>query len=208
MKNNRRKRRGFFRKNKTPRIVRPSYGQRDPCSKKKSSGRAHAQLAPPNPLPSPLNDSSLLPLTFSLNSPREPLLTLYRRISVLDARGESAAASQLGDVQMGPVVDALKATHAITDLELQALIANEKERVTNASVLAELLLPSFTALLETARLAPKQARDSAHSADLAVHAEPQRHASESGQAPAEIADFIDEMLNQQRPPRTRSARAG
>lgn len=112
---------------------------------------------------------------------------------MLREQGDEAEAER---VQSGPFAESLIAlrtpaeTDAAFDQRIEAIFAVERERVANAAVLAELLAPILAARLPLA--APPVAPESLDSRPVARVTRPLPI------APAGIADFIDEMIAQER----------
>jgi hypothetical protein len=117
---------------------------------------------------------------------------VHRRLCFLRTEGRDAEAREVADHEMAAAVaDARRdsGSESEADALLTALIAEGEERVADAVAFAEVLLPMLRRELgspsaESVRAAesPRQRR-----------ARPERH----GEAPG-IADFIDEMLAQDR----------
>jgi len=126
---------------------------------------------------------------------------LCRRICVLDARSETAAAAQL---RAGPLAAALARCRAEGETE-EAISANlaatlhvETERVANAGVLAELMVPLLVGKLGIAG----NTAAGAHSQTVPSTAAKSRHQTPAApRIPGNIADFIDEMIAQEQPTR-------
>ena len=89
-------------------------------------------------------------------------------------------------------------TMGMSDAEIEARVnaiaAAERERAANASVLAELLAPMLAAALPTGQPAPAHAPGSRSAAVAPASAAAPRS------RPADIADFIDDMIALERPP--------
>jgi hypothetical protein len=97
-------------------------------------------------------------------------------------------------VLLGPLIKTFRDRHGIDALSedrLQALLVGEQERVGNAAVLGELLLPM---LVERLRTTPEATRpeDSA-----ATHARPPGRPARRSSAAPDIADLLDGMLAQE-----------
>lgn len=78
------------------------------------------------------------------------IVRLVRRVCVLRERGEAAAAARLEENDFATAVRDLRLAEgpdAVTAEELQAMFAAEEERVANAAVLAELLVPQLRGAL-------------------------------------------------------------
>lgn len=128
---------------------------------------------------------------------------LYRRICLLRSRGLSIEAARLQSTELSRAVGALREASgdgSACEARLNTLFAREEERVANASVLAELLVPMLRDTVVTAA-APRTP-----SGALPRRAPPMRAASPSTPTAAPgIADFIDEMIQQERAEPTASA---
>lgn len=144
-------------------------------------------------------------------SPSREVRTLYRRICVLGATGKIGEANALRVQELEPALKALRESSAVADAQLEAIFATEEERVATAQTLAEILLP----------LLSEKFSASAASAATAYQPAPRAPAADYGPSPADaaatssidsvrdraaspllpgIADFIDEMLTQDREP--------
>ena len=143
------------------------------------------------------------------NFPAPPLAwsdiaRVCRRVCVLRERGQPEEAERLraGELMaMLAVVRTPADSDAAISERLNAIFAVEAERVANAAVLSELLLPALAEkfLLQTKSPAPATAMEPA------LATAPSLPIAEKPAAPraASIADFIDEMIAQEKPP-TRS----
>lgn len=119
---------------------------------------------------------------------------IYRRICVLRARGHSVEAARLQSTELSRAVSTLRQSLAgdpEIETKLGALFALEEERVANATVLAEILLPLLRE--SAAPSAPRAAATAPPSADRRRSSRPPAAAAAPG-----IADFIDEMIQQER----------
>jgi hypothetical protein len=122
------------------------------------------------------------------DSPWSELATLYRRVCLLRARGLGAEADHLAATDLARALTALRpAGRPAGDPELRALFAREEDRVADATVLAEILLPLLREPAAAGASAP---------APAALPARAPRPAA-SAAAPG-IADFIDEMISLER----------
>ena len=123
---------------------------------------------------------------------------LCRRICLLEERGERGAAEQLRAGALAEALLALRPAGGEPDetvgLRLATILAAEQERVANAVVLAELMAPLLReqARAGAAGVAPPVAPGDPN----APTSSPIRSAARA--SPATIADFIDEMLAQER----------
>jgi hypothetical protein len=115
---------------------------------------------------------------------------------VLRERGLNEEAERMRASEVIPMVVALRtdtdSDAAVTE-RLNSLFATEAERVANAAVLAELLLPTLSE-----RLRPPTAP--VLRSEPIITATPVMPAPKPAVRPASIADFIDDMIAQERPP--------
>jgi hypothetical protein len=116
---------------------------------------------------------------------------------VLRERGQSDVAERLRSGELMTLLAAIRAPGesdaAITE-RLNAIFAAEAERVANAAVLAEILVPMLTEQLRplaASSSAPIPVPTSVVAPPLAKPKQPR---------PASIADFIDDMIAQEKPP--------
>lgn len=111
---------------------------------------------------------------------------------MLRASGRAAEADQLYAAELPPLVESARGPEGdslAAQRQCTALLAAEHERVSTAAVLAELLAPLLSARLPP----PAAAREPAHPAFAPAAT------TRASPAPApSIADFIDDMLGQQR----------
>ena len=119
---------------------------------------------------------------------------LYRRVCLLRNLGHGAEAAQI-EPAVSKAVDAIRGSPEGSgnyDAKLRALFALEEDRVASASVLAEILLPMLREMADDGTRRPVCARlvHSARAADTG-----RRRGSVA--APS-IADFIDQMIQQER----------
>ena len=115
-------------------------------------------------------------------------LHLHRRVCVLRATGQQAEAARLERTELSAVLAALPAGDDAA--ALAALFAGEVARVTEAATLAEVLAP-----LLAAQLASKLQPAETGSKRLTREDAP-RIAGPT--APRSVADFIDDMLAEER----------
>jgi hypothetical protein len=107
--------------------------------------------------------------------------------------------------QLEPAIKALRESSAIADDQLEAMFAAEEERVATAHTLAEILLPLLTEripppLSSRPLSSDREAdRDFAHDHAATPAVDSSGDRTRSPMLPG-IADFIDEMLMQDRPP--------
>ncbi|MES2694089.1 MAG: hypothetical protein V4773_11495 [Verrucomicrobiota bacterium] len=131
-----------------------------------------------------------------------------RRICVLRERSDHMEASRLESGALSELIAALRMAGESEEAvgnRLAEIFAVEEERVANASVLAELLLPALTAQLSSA---PAESRKGFP--DTPAPLAPLRLEEAAAPRPptTDIATFIDEMLTQETaPPRARERRA-
>ena len=122
-----------------------------------------------------------------------------RRVCVLRERGRAEEAERLRANELMPMVLAVRMptdTDASVTERLNSIFAIEAERVANASVLAELLVPILAEKLQPS--ATSSAPNVSAAAPLVTPAS--NAAKPPAPRPASIADFIDEMIAQEKPP--------
>jgi len=122
---------------------------------------------------------------------------LYRRICLLRTRGHSLEAARLQSTELSRAVTAVRqsaGSAADCDAKSSALFSLEEERITNANVLAEILLP----LLREFAPAEVPRAAAARSSPSPVSAAEPKPVARTPTTPLGIADFIDEMLQQER----------
>lgn len=128
---------------------------------------------------------------------------------MLEERGEKAAAEHLKTSALAEALHAVRTTSGEPaeeiDHRVEAIMAHEQERVANAAVLAELLVPLLRQPVDPAAgraSSPDVALSAVSGASVAPfagdEAEGSGRSSAPRAAPANIADFIDEMLAQER----------
>jgi hypothetical protein len=146
-------------------------------------------------------------------SPWREARVLYRRICVLEATGKQNEADTLRAQQLVPAIEALRGTPAVGEDQLEAMFAAEEERVATAHTLAEILLPLLTEKISASAATAYRPASQSPNADYASlptnpAAAPSidsvRDRAASPLLPG-IADFIDEMLMQDRPASNASA---
>ena len=116
---------------------------------------------------------------------------IYRRICLLRSEGRGPEAQRIEDTELAAAAAQARGdtdSGPESDERMKALLAGERERVAAAVALAEVLAPMLSERL--AALAPARA-----AAETPGRERP--GASPSGEARG-IADFIDEMLAQER----------
>jgi len=131
----------------------------------------------------------------------------YRRVCILRVSGKNEEAEALVQGKLASLVAQAKEELPVTEVELDALFASEEERVDNAHTVAEILLPLLTAngvaTLANGNGFLPRAADPARRMEAATSfpqpSEPAPNESQGGgpMLPG-IADFIDEMLTQER----------
>ena len=124
---------------------------------------------------------------------------LVRRVCVLRERGETDEAENLHNGALASLLASLRQTSddpASVEQRIEAIYVIEQERVANASALAELLLPLLTdsAPLFGALSEPPMTAMPSPPPTAAYEAEPAKPA----RRPGDIADFLDDMIAQER----------
>ena len=137
------------------------------------------------------------------NFPAPPLgwsdiARVCRRVCVLRERGHSDDAERLRAGELMAMVTAVRdpsESDAVVSERLNTIFAHEAERVANAAVLAELLIP---VLVEKLQPAFRAETPTGRASDSVAPMLP----IEKAVTPraASIADFIDEMIAQEKPP--------
>jgi hypothetical protein len=125
---------------------------------------------------------------------------LVRRVCVLRERGETDAAENL---RLGALASLITSVQNAADdpagvaQRIEAIYATEQERVANASALAELLLPLLTDSAPVFGAHPESELQvtAMHSPSPAVPTPP---TSKPVRRPGDIADFLDDMIAQER----------
>ena len=148
------------------------------------------------------------PLNSSAASRWREVQALQRRVCLLRSDGKNTEALELETGALADAVGALRACSTVTQVQLDWLFAAEEERVTSVRLLAEILLPMLT---EAVAALP---RPIAAIESVTAPVPPRLAAPATTDAPSKspaatrttpglpgIADFIDEMLSQERPPR-------
>jgi hypothetical protein len=150
----------------------------------------------------------------STPSPLNEVQALCRRVCVLRSTGAIAAADDIVAIDLPRAVAALRQHTTITDAQLQTLFAAEEERVAEARALAEILLPMLTEAPARRSRSPFAAVEdspkaaAAGTTDLSATSslpDPIRSSPTTAPLPG-IADFIDEMLTQDRKVRPNGSR--
>jgi hypothetical protein len=136
-----------------------------------------------------------IPNFSSLAQPWRELGEIYRRICSLRAQGRPADARALEEGDFATALAAIRVDAGPgpeTEERVQTVLAAEEDRVADAGALAELLLPLLAQHLRNAPIAE---------APPAARARPVK-TSAPHEAPS-VADFIDDMLAQERASRPR-----
>jgi hypothetical protein len=134
---------------------------------------------------------------------------LCRRACVLRALGKFDEAESLSGGQLASAIALAREAQELSDAQLEALFAVEEDRVDTAHALAELLLPLLSAANEAAVLprnfSPNRfSASDARAENVLDPGAPSDAAGATSSTSAPmlpgIADFIDEMLTQERAP--------
>ena len=123
---------------------------------------------------------------------------MCRRVCVLRERGQNEVAEQLRAGELMTMLAAVRTpgdSDAATTERLNAIFATEAERVANAAVVAEILVPMITE-----QLRPLLMRSAAASSAIPAPVVAPPVPKPPQPRPASIADFIDDMIAQERPP--------
>ena len=161
--------------------------------------------------------SAASPPFSSSSVPASPLLRevrlLYRRVCVLRCAGRLAEADALSCGPLTSAIATARASEELPEVKLREIFAAEEERVESAHLLAEILLPMLSAannatVMPRNFLSPGVAASSSRFATdgnvsnaSSPDGDPTRLPSgNTGPMLPGIADFIDEMLTQERPP--------
>jgi hypothetical protein len=122
-----------------------------------------------------------------------------RKVCVLRERGQSGEAEQLRAQTLPELLAALKTptdTDAAIAQRVESIFAVETERIANATVLAELLVPLLSEQLRGLAVPPNMI-----SASLSPAPPPPPPPKPPARAATiSIADFIDDMIAQENPP--------
>jgi hypothetical protein len=131
---------------------------------------------------------------------------ICRRICVLRERGETEAAEKLTRGALAEAMAAIRTisgeAEAVVAARVEAMFEAEQERVANAAVLADLLAPLLRDELSSAvATVPTPSGAGANPGNPRTHSRAEPRPPATG-----IADFIDEMIAQERsaPPRRAS----
>jgi len=130
-------------------------------------------------------------------------------VCILRALGKFDDAEVLSAGQLTSAIAVARESQELSDVQLEALFAAEEDRVDTAHTLAEILLPLLTAAngatalqrnFSANRFAPSDpATEADRSVDSSSDLAQPASSSSSPMLPG-IADFIDEMLTQDRAP--------
>lgn len=115
---------------------------------------------------------------------------LYRRLWVLRSRGRHAEARQLEDAELAGLLVRIRATEEAADFDarVDAIRDGEKARVAEAVAFAEILAPLLAERLGA----------SSPAASAALKPTPRPRGTNAAVEDRGIADFIEEMLIQDR----------
>jgi hypothetical protein len=151
---------------------------------------------------------SAAPPPFSSSKPTPPLLrdvrALYRRVCVLRASAKVDEADALLSGKLASAIARARESQEIPESQLEAIFAIEEDRVDTAHTLAEILLPLLIAANEASasqrNFATSRTTETEPSSE--TPSEPAQTAASNNSGPMlpGIADFIDEMLTQDRAP--------
>lgn len=122
---------------------------------------------------------------------------IYRRICVLRATGKSDEAAVLEETELASALAHARVTADSDDSEAK-LLADEGERVSNASAFAELLAPLLAERLRADLRFATPVTASPHSNANSAAAPAAQPARPLGSEVPGIADLIDGMLSQER----------
>ena len=181
---------------------------REPASRQ--AGKDRANLRPPKSIfreqPESRAVQPVLPFSSEPKFPATPaswsdVARLCRRICVLREQAKPAEAETLQRQELEPLLENLRSagdTPLTLDARLAATMAEESDRVANATLLAELLAPMLGARAganepKTSVVALRPAPPLEARANAAPLPKPVRTA-------ASIADFLDEMIAQESTP--------
>jgi hypothetical protein len=155
---------------------------------------------------------SAAPPPFSSSKTTSSLLrdvrVLYRRVCVLRASGKTDEGEELFSGNLAALLAQARASGEITESQLESVFASEEDRVDTAQTLAEILLPHLIAANAGAvvqqTVAPQFAAGRREMrGESSFESAPETASAEAGNTSPMlpgIADFIDEMLTQERAP--------
>jgi hypothetical protein len=113
---------------------------------------------------------------------------IYRRVCFLRSEGRAVEARRLQETELAAAeAEAIKAGGPEADSRMKVFFAEEEERVADAIAFTELLLPELAERI--AALKPEM---------VAAPSRPRASGPRAADADHGIADFIDEMLEQER----------
>jgi hypothetical protein len=155
-----------------------------------------------------LNPTAVIPPTAATenlpdqNAAWREATRICRRICVLREQGKQAEAEAMMAHELAGVRMILLGVGDVSAVEtrMAAIFAREEERVADATVLAELLAPTLCAALAASTRSGGAVKTSTLSSHLPA---PKQIVARGGTG--DIADFIDEMLAQDRAPESRRA---
>lgn len=138
---------------------------------------------------------------------------LYRRVCVLRASGKIDEAEALLSGKVAAAIASARESSEVSEQQLENIFASEEDRVDTAHALAEILLPLLTAANETSAAlrnfgSPRPAEsprhpggESGYDSTAPTTSQPaENNGANAGPMLPGIADFIDEMLTQERAP--------
>lgn len=129
--------------------------------------------------------------------PLEDALALYRRIGVLRHHGRVSEAEELSSEQLNPALDRLKSAGEISTEEIDRRLQEERRRVEDAVLLAELLAPLLKSQIGVMPSPSINSPSKERASQPSVRSSsPVR---KPGSQPIPITAFIDEMLSQEKP---------
>lgn len=138
----------------------------------------------------------IAPEKFATAAPWDAVARVCRRICVLRSIDRYVEAEELHSTELMSLLSALR-PNAEAETRVQAIFAAEEKRVADAQALAEVLAPLVAELLRAAPLsipAPASAPAATPVSPAPTDSRPTRATAPS------IADFIDDMIAQERPP--------
>jgi hypothetical protein len=155
-----------------------------------------------------LNPTAVIPPTAATenlpdqNAAWREATRICRRICILREQGRQAEAEAMMANELAEVRAMLSSGGVSSEIEtkMAAIFTREEDRVADAAVLAELLVPALCAATNTAAVNSLSARDTRATSPLTA---PKTIVARGGTG--DIADFIDEMLAQERAPGARRA---
>jgi len=148
----------------------------------------------------------VLPSSSEPNFPATPatwsdVTRLCRRLCVLREQARTAEAETLQRLELEPLLETMRSggdTLLTLDARLAATMAEESDRVANATLLAELLAPMLG--LRTGADEPKTSIAALRPAASPVARANAAPSPKPARAAASIADFLDEMIAQESMP--------